>query len=67
VPGGVAKEDGHAKEFVGEYESAHAARPDGNEQDYNGAVLFLPRGILLHDGRTLVVDGGGPLANGVVA
>ena len=51
VPGGV-REEGHAPEFVAEYEKrtplGRMARPD----DYNGAVLFLasPR-LVLHDRR----------------
>jgi len=58
VPGGV-REEGHAQEFVGEYEKRTPLGRMANEQDYNGAVLFLAsRASAYMTGATLVVDGG---------
>ena len=51
VPGGV-REDGHAPEFVAEYEKRTPLGRMAADDDYNGAVLFLasPR-VGLHDRR----------------
>src|SRR5262249_26025823 len=40
VPGGV-REDGHAAEFVAEYEKRTPLGRMATEEDYNGAILFL--------------------------
>ena len=51
VPGGVS-EDGHAPEFVAEYEKRTPLGRMANEADYNGAVLFLAVArSVLHDRR----------------
>jgi NAD(P)-dependent dehydrogenase (short-subunit alcohol dehydrogenase family) len=59
VPGGV-REAGHAQEFVAEYEKRTPLGRMANDDDYNGAVLFLasPRASAYMTGATLVVDGG---------
>jgi NAD(P)-dependent dehydrogenase (short-subunit alcohol dehydrogenase family) len=58
VPGGV-KEDGHAPEFIAEYEKRTPMGRMANESDYNGAVLFLAsRASSYMTGATVVVDGG---------
>jgi NAD(P)-dependent dehydrogenase (short-subunit alcohol dehydrogenase family) len=58
VPGGV-KEDGHAKQFIAEYEKRTPLGRMAKESDYNGAVLFLASSASSYmTGATIVVDGG---------
>ena len=58
VPGGV-REEGHAPEFVAEYEKRTPLGRMATETDYNGAVLFLASSASAYmTGATLVVDGG---------
>jgi NAD(P)-dependent dehydrogenase (short-subunit alcohol dehydrogenase family) len=58
VPGGV-REDAHAPEFIAEYEKRTPLGRMANEQDYNGAVLFLASEASAYmTGAALVIDGG---------
>lgn len=58
VPGGV-REAGHDPAFVAEYEKRTPLGRMANEDDYNGAVLFLAsRASAYMTGAMVVVDGG---------
>lgn len=58
VPGGV-REDQHAPEFIAEYVKRTPLGRMAEDDDYNGAVVFLAsRASAYMTGATLVVDGG---------
>jgi len=58
VPGGV-REPEHAPEFVAEYEKRTPLGRMANDDDYNGAIVFLAsRASAYMTGATLVIDGG---------
>jgi len=58
VPGGVREAD-HAPEFIAEYEKRTPLGRMANDDDYNGAVVFLASAASAYmTGATLVVDGG---------
>ncbi|HKB10050.1 MAG TPA: SDR family oxidoreductase, partial [Vicinamibacterales bacterium] len=58
VPGGV-REAAHVPEFVAEYEKRTPLGRMANDDDYNGAIVFLAsRASAYMTGATLVIDGG---------
>jgi NAD(P)-dependent dehydrogenase (short-subunit alcohol dehydrogenase family) len=58
VPGGV-KEAAHAPEFVAEYEKRTPLGRMAQDDDYNGAIVFLAsRASAYMTGAMLVIDGG---------
>jgi NAD(P)-dependent dehydrogenase (short-subunit alcohol dehydrogenase family) len=58
APGGVREAD-HAPEFVAEYEKRTPLGRMANDDDYNGAIVFLAsRASAYMTGATLVIDGG---------
>ena len=58
VPGGV-KEDAHAPEFVAEYVKRTPLGRMAQDDDYNGAIVFLAsRASAYMTGAMLVIDGG---------
>jgi NAD(P)-dependent dehydrogenase (short-subunit alcohol dehydrogenase family) len=58
VPGGV-KEAAHAPEFVAEYVKRTPLGRMAQDDDYNGAVVFLAsRASAYMTGAMLVIDGG---------
>ena len=58
VPGGV-REAEHAPEFIAEYEKRTPLGRMANDDDYNGAIVFLAsRASAYMTGATLVIDGG---------
>jgi NAD(P)-dependent dehydrogenase (short-subunit alcohol dehydrogenase family) len=58
VPGGVREPD-HAPEFIAEYEKRTPLGRMANDDDYNGAVVFLASPASAYmTGAMLVVDGG---------
>jgi NAD(P)-dependent dehydrogenase (short-subunit alcohol dehydrogenase family) len=58
APGGVREAD-HAPEFVAAYEKRTPLGRMANDDDYNGAIVFLAsRASAYMTGATLVIDGG---------
>ncbi len=58
VPGGV-REAAHAPEFIAEYEKRTPLGRMANDDDYNGAIVFLASPASAYmTGAALVVDGG---------